>query len=318
MALLRTNATAVAFLAIALLAAPAHAQQKHAGEHPTHSAKRACVPFTESTKTGEIAYKDVDEASGLAASWRHKGLLWTHNDSGGQPRVFLIKPDGSTVAIVHLGNKARNVDWEDIAVGPCQKGSKKSCVYVADIGDNRSKRKKVVIYRFAEPALPDKRPADLTIDHPDELWFTYPGGPRNAETVMVHPTTARIYVVEKTAERAPGVYRIPRKKADKKHPVLAVEVGQLRFGAGSGFGTLITAGDISPDGHEFSIRTYLAAYTFCADGDDFESAVEADPVLSAVPFMAQAEALAYSRDGQSIWLTSERRPTPIYRVDRAK
>lgn len=217
------------------------------------------------------------------------------------------------------GVKAR--DWEDVAVGPCAKGSKQSCVYVADIGDNGSKRKKVVIHRFAEPALGDERPADITVKKTTSTWFTYPGGARDAEALMVHPTSAKVYVVEKTAERDPGVYRVPRKSTTAKKPTLAIEVGQLRFGAQSGFGKLITAGDISPDGSEFTVRTYLAAYTFCAAADkgaDFETAIKAAPVISNPPFMIQSETLGYSRDGENIWVTSERRPAPLYRMKREK
>lgn len=308
-----THIGALAFLGVLLGALPAHAQD--AGDAAEH-AQAACAPFSKATSTGRIEHDAVDEASGLSASWRHEGLLWTHNDSGGQPRLFLMQADGTTAAVVELGAKTKAKDWEDVAVGPCEKGSKHACVYVADIGDNNEKRKEVVIYRFREPELPDERPATITVDEVDALWFRYPGGPRNAETVMVHPETAQIYVVEKTAQRAPGIYRIPRQTSDRKHPVLAVELGQLRFDGASGFGRLVTAGDISPDGDEFTVRTYIAAYTFCATTDDFESSVDADPVISSVPFMVQAEALGYGRDGRSIWLTSERRPAPIYRVER--
>src|SRR5262245_45647812 len=32
--------------------------------------------------------RSVNESSGIAASRRNKGILWTHNDSGGGPFVF--------------------------------------------------------------------------------------------------------------------------------------------------------------------------------------------------------------------------------------
>lgn len=229
-----------------------------------------------------------------------------------------MNEDGAHVATVTLaGVEAR--DWEDVAVGPCEHSGKTSCVYVADIGDNRAKRANVVIHRFVEPALGEARPSDITVKKIASTRFTYPGGARDAETLMVHPSTAKLYVVEKTSQRDPGVYRIANKVAGGKNPVLAIEVGQLRTGAQSGFGKLITAGDISPDGSEFSVRTYLAAYTFCVDtqdGADFENAVKSKPVVSTPPFLIQSETLGYSRDGNSIWITSERRPAPLYRMKR--
>ncbi|QDG53715.1 hypothetical protein FIV42_24115 [Persicimonas caeni] len=300
---LRTIIVAAAFLAVFVQGERAHAQ--------------TCVGFGQTKHTGNVEHDAIDEASGLAASWRHEGLYWLHNDSGDKPRLFLMAEDGAHVATVTLaGVDAR--DWEDVAVGPCDKGSEESCVYVADIGDNRAKRKKVAIYRFAEPALGDERPADITVEDVTANWFTYPGGARDAETVMVHPKSAKIYVVEKTAERDAGVYRIANKAHPPKKPVLAVEVGQLRFGAQSGFGKMITAGDIAPDGSEFTVRTYLAAYTFCVgeDAADFESAVKTKPVVSNPPFMIQSETLGYGRGGNTIWITTERRPAPVYRMQR--
>lgn len=317
MAQVRTFVAAFAFLALAAPIANAQAQEANARA-------QACTGFAQAERTGSLQNEAIDEASGLAASWRHEGLLWVHNDSGDEPRLFLMKADGSHVATITLAGVNAH-DWEDVAVGPCAKASKQSCVYVADIGDNRAQRKEVVIHRFAEPALGDERPADITVKKSTSTWFTYPGGARDAEALMVHPTSAKVYVVEKTSERDPGVYRVPRKSTTAKKPTLAVEVGQLRFGAQSGFGKLITAGDISPDGTEFTVRTYLAAYTFCASdeasdekGADFESAVEATPVLSNPPFMIQSETLGYSRDGETIWVTSERRPAPLYRMQREK
>jgi hypothetical protein len=315
----RTIIGALAFLGFLAPASVSYAQE--------------CAAFDTSSRTGKIANDAVDEASGLAASWRHEDLLWTHNDSGDEARLFLMKHDGTHVATVTLEGVDKATDWEDMAVGPCappsedegkeeSAGSTKSCVYIADIGDNRSKRKEVVIHRFEEPALPDTLPADISVKAKEHLWFTYPGGARDAETVMVHPKTGAIYVVDKRVQGDSGVFRIPRgsddKKGSKKQPILAVEVGQLRLEAQTGFGSMITAGDISPDGSEFTVRTYLAAYTFCADGDDFETAVAADPVPGNPPFMIQSEALGYDRTGKSIWVTSERRPSPLYRMERSE
>lgn len=312
-----------------------------------------CSGFNTSSRTGAIANDAIDEASGLAASWRHEGLLWTHNDSGDGARLFLMKPDGTHVATIALEGVGKARDWEDLAVGPCtapaesedsesktsenktsenktsekkastNESATKSCVYVADIGDNRAKHTEVVIHRFEEPELPDKRPAAVTVRVSEQIWYRYPGGARDAETVMVHPKTAAIYVVDKRVQGNSGVYRIPRhpgsgsdKPGSKKKPVLAVEVGQLQLATQTGFGSMITAGDISPDGTEFTVRTYLAAYTFCAVGDDFETAVQAKPTPSNPPFMIQSEALGYDRSGQAIWVTSERRPSPVYRLER--
>src|SRR5690606_1795107 len=43
---------------------------------------------------------ELEEASGLAASRRHAGVLWMHNDSGGEPEVFAVDSTGAVLGRV--------------------------------------------------------------------------------------------------------------------------------------------------------------------------------------------------------------------------
>src|SRR5581483_4478856 len=45
------------------------------------------------TRKCTITDPRIDESSGLAASRRHPGIVYTFNDSGGSPRVFALGPD---------------------------------------------------------------------------------------------------------------------------------------------------------------------------------------------------------------------------------
>ena len=45
------------------------------------------------------------------------GILWTHNDAGGENRIFAIDSNGISRGTYYL-NGIENRDWEDIAVGP--------------------------------------------------------------------------------------------------------------------------------------------------------------------------------------------------------
>ena len=48
------------------------------------------------TRLGDVALlRDVPEASGLALSRRHPGLLWTHNDSGHATELFAVDASGT-------------------------------------------------------------------------------------------------------------------------------------------------------------------------------------------------------------------------------
>ena len=67
----------------------------------------------------------IHEASGLAASRRHAGVVYTHNDSGDGPRVFALSAaDGALLGEYEVRGRPGAAaveahDWEDMAVGPC-------------------------------------------------------------------------------------------------------------------------------------------------------------------------------------------------------
>jgi hypothetical protein len=91
------------------------------------------------TRVGDVALlRDVPEASGLAVSRRHPGLLWTHNDSGNATELFAVDTSGSLQGRLRLPTRTR--DFEDISAGPCPAGD---CLYIADIGDNQLARSRV-------------------------------------------------------------------------------------------------------------------------------------------------------------------------------
>src|SRR5262249_36983990 len=128
------------------------------------------------------------ELSGLAASHQHVGIFWAHND-GNAPALYALRADGTVVATVPLrGVSVR--DPEDIAVAPCAAGSAQSCIYLADIGDNGSRRPNDQILKVVEPERLDSTPLAPAI-----LPFRYPDGPHDAEAMVVDPATARVFVI---------------------------------------------------------------------------------------------------------------------------
>ncbi|HEX8432152.1 MAG TPA: hypothetical protein VF625_12740 [Longimicrobium sp.] len=140
---------------------------------------------------------DVRESSGVAASRTHSGVFWTHNDSG-DPIVVAVNATGARAGAVQVTN-ARVEDWEDIAIAPCPSGG--DCLYVADIGDNQAKRTSVTVWRFPEPG-----PTDAQSRPADELRFTYPDGPQDAEALFVLPD-GTIHIITKGETGPVAVYR---------------------------------------------------------------------------------------------------------------
>src|SRR5262245_36302274 len=64
----------------------------------------------------------LGEASGAAASRQHRGIVWTHNDSG-EPVLFAVDASGKQVGRVRITG-AEVVDWESVTAAPCPQ---KSC-----------------------------------------------------------------------------------------------------------------------------------------------------------------------------------------------
>ena len=115
---------------------------------------------THTDKDNESVYLPtplLDEISGLARSHVNEGIYWAHTDSGGKAELYAIDIQGNHKATVTLKD-VQNVDWEDIAVGPCSpEALDEACVFIGDTGDNTFKRsdKKILIFKeLPLPALP--------------------------------------------------------------------------------------------------------------------------------------------------------------------
>jgi len=149
----------------------------------------------------------LHEASGVASSRTHAGLVWTHNDSGGDPIVYGVDSSGAVAAELHLRN-ARNVDWEDIAVDDCPGGGG-NCIYVADIGDNRAERDDIGVYVTPEPASLGPSVAEARF-----VSLRYAAGPRDAEAMFL-TDAHRLVVISKGRSHPVAVFMT--------QPVAAVE-----------------------------------------------------------------------------------------------
>jgi hypothetical protein len=186
----------------------------------------------------------LEETSGVAVSRAHAGIVWTHNDSGGDPEVSAVRSTGELVARVRLTG-ARAVDWEDIALGPCPTGT---CLYVADIGDGDAKRPQVDLYRAPEPDPVRDRQVPV-----ERFTVRYPDGPRDAEALFVLPS-GEVFVVTKGRSEAVELYRYPL-------PLRAGETVTLEHVATLADGAQplelqVTGAAASSSGEWVAIRTY--------------------------------------------------------------
>ncbi|WP_043623840.1 hypothetical protein [Nonomuraea candida] len=231
----------------------------------------------------------ITESSGLAVSPTHDGVYYTHNDSSATPTFYAVDGQGRTRATFQLrGAQAR--DWEAMAASR-DPATGRGVLWFADIGDNLDGAwPDVSVYKVMEPATL----ADATLPAV-RYRFRYADGARNAEGLMVHPKTGRLYVVSK--EFAGSVYAAPKRlRADR--------VNVLRKVAGAPL--MATDAAYAPDGSSYIVRTYFSATLFRPDGQTIAKVT--------MPELEQAESIAYTPDGKSLLTGTEGARSPVYRV----
>jgi hypothetical protein len=216
----------------------------------------------------------IAESSGAARA-PAPAWIYTHNDSGDRARFFAVDRTCRTIATWRLRNVTA-VDWEDMAAGPA------GTLWFGDVGDNRSSRDHVSLYRVDGGSLPSAggTVASVRID------LRYDDGPHDAETLLVHPTDGRVWVVTKSLDGEAGVYAADL-TTGTLHRVAALD---LDLGGATG-------GDISPDGSKVVIRTYLAAYEWRVTAGDVAAALTSGR-SAATPLVSteQGEGIAYVDD----------------------
>ena len=253
----------------------------------------------------------ISESSGLAVSRRHPGIIWTHNDSGGLPALYATDRTGASIACVTIIG-AKNVDWEDIAVGPDE------MIYIGDFGDNGRSRSDTAIYALLEPPLnPALRDQQLAGGPAARYPFEYPDGHHDCETLLVHPVSGAIYVVTKEPSGESGVYRYPM-PLQRERQVTLERIATVRFALplsfrGQPVGRLATGGAFSPDGSRVAIRSYAECFEWTiGKGQTLAQSLAGRPRRIPVPMLGQFESLCYTAEGRALLTTSEGSPCQLW------
>jgi hypothetical protein len=215
----------------------------------------------------------IDESSGLVDIG---ASVLTVNDSGSGPEIFVVdKESGETVGRTTFTSDDV-VDVEALAPGP------DGTVWVGDIGDNGARRTSVAVY-----VLPRPGPGDHVVEA-TRYDLAYERGPRDAEALLVHPRTGRLFVVSKglfsgQVHAAPRTLRTDR--ANLLRPV-------------GGAPGLVTDGAFLPDGRQVLLRTYSRVSVH--DARTWESEASAE-----LPDQRQGEGLAVLPSGRRVLISTE-------------
>jgi hypothetical protein len=292
------------------------------------------APYADAVFAGRLDDPKISEASGLALSRRRADLLWTLNDGARKPRIYALGTDGSDRGRVRVEG-ADPVDWEALAAFDWEG---RSYLAVADAGDNFSWRRDVELLVIEEPPLEGERfPRGATARVAWRLRFRFEDGPRDCEAMAVDPATLRALLLSKRTE-PPVLYELPLlpgdaggegpEKGEQPELLVARRLGEVpgipppthadveesrwlgRYRA------MPTGLDISPDGARAAVVTYKDAYLFTrAPGENWAAAFARPPERIPLPPMPQAEAIAFAADGRTLFVTSEKRPAPLFRLD---
>ncbi|MFI2434439.1 WD40 repeat domain-containing protein [Streptomyces sp. NPDC018693] len=223
----------------------------------------------------------IVESSGLAASRQHPGVYWTHNDQDTGAYLYAVdSTTGRTVATITLTGVGRPRDVEAISIGPDNQ------LYVGDIGDNDGVEwDHVWVYRLPEPAQLKDQSIRAT-----QYVVKYRDGPRDAESLVVHPRTGRVYIIDKQ-EDGGHLYEGPARLSTTAPNIFEPTVPVDLWATDAAF---------SPDGEQLAVRGYFGGIAYDWNGGDLKRLGRL-----SVPLQRQGESVTYTADGAKLMYGTE-------------
>ena len=253
------------------------------------------------TDLGLVEHEEIREASGIVASRKNSGVLWTHNDSDNPNCLYALDNKGRHLGTYYVMG-ITNRDWEDIALGPGPRDYQ-DYLYLGDIGDNFSQYQLKHIYRFPEPIINlDQTPFGKrkTIANVEKISFRYSDGRHDAETLLVDPLTKELYVISKWGNSV-NVYLVP-------YPQSVTDVMTLECVTTLNIG-LVVGGDVSHCGSRILVKTYSDIYYFARNPNlPLWKAFDLDHYVT-VPYASenepQGEAVCWDASSTGYYTVSE-------------
>lgn len=263
--------------------------------------------------TGRFVNTALKEVSGMAASKVYPNTYYVHNDSGDTSRFFAVNQKGELKATYYFRGDDISylgvTDCEDITIGPGPEAGK-DYIYLADIGDNAAFRSEVHIFRMEEPQSDSGAVQTIASQM---FTLTYPNGAQDAETIMIDPVERLIYIVSKRQDSV-IVYTAPLDLSDKRTIVLR-EVCKLYF-EGKRHDKWIISGGISQDGKQVMLKSTKKVYYWQRkNAEPVYETMQRTPLELPYEQHGQEEAICFSPDGNSYFITGEGQHAGIYHYD---
>ncbi len=252
---------------------------------------------------GKIENNIIEEASGLVESVENSNSLWTHNDGGDGPFLYLISSfDAKILKKISLVG-IKNEDWEDLAIGPSILGDTSTYIYLGDIGDNKKNKTIKKIHFFREPKIKDFDNELIEINDIKTISFYSEKKIENFETLMIDPNSKELFLIAKNKKKKQNIYKIDTENIEideiqKAKKYLTLNLKNLKGE--------ITGGEISKNGQKCLIKTYKNVFLWERKKDEKWKNIwsQAPKILKYIP-ESQGEAICWSNDENAYFTLSE-------------
>ena len=231
--------------------------------------------------------KKIDETSGLEIV---DGQFITHNDSGGDPKLYYLDKKGKIVFERTLEG-VKNNDWEDITKDD-------QFIYVANMGNNFDTRKNLSIVKT--PIDPSSNEAELIeFNYPEQVKFTtaYSQSQYDAEALITIEDYL-IILTKNKLKKITEIYALPKIAGNYE----AKKIGSLNTQS------IITGGDYDPETKLLALTGTLIFneyYILKIEDFDLESKKDYKIDMYEIPVgKTQVEAIKII-DSNTFWITSE-------------
>jgi hypothetical protein len=246
-----------------------------------------CSSYSQKLTKDISLSKKIDETSGLEIV---DGQFITHNDSGGDPKLYYLDKKGKIVFERTLEG-VKNNDWEDITKDD-------QFIYVANMGNNFDTRKNLSIIKT--PIDPSSSEAELIeFNYPEQVKFTtaYSQSQYDAEALITIDDYL-IILTKNKLKKITEIYALP-KIAGKYE---AKKIGSLNTQS------IITGGDYDPETKLLALTGTLIFneyYILKIEDFDLESKKDYKIYMYEIPIgKTQVEAIKII-DSNTFWITSE-------------
>ena len=282
----------------------------------------ARVAASEPAMTALILDPDVSEISGMTRSQREDTLFWAVNDSHNPNRIYALS-DGGRVRAAYTVDGVPNTDWEDLT---SYTHDGRSYLVIADTGDNGGLRQYIELIAIEEPEIAAGTYRG-TVKPAWRMRIRWPDGPRDCEAVAIDAARGEVLLLSK--KRVPAqLFRVPLEPTKGRETRLAQQIAvagtipqpdpqELQTHPQSGrYRAHVTSMALSPDGRTLVVLTYRDAYRFDrAANETWGAAFSRQPEALGMPPLIQAESVTFSADGRAIYVTSEKLPAPLVRIE---